>query len=157
MKIIPSKINLLIIILSALVLSTSLYMQYVLQLNPCPLCLMQRMSVILILIFGLIGLFRHKTFQRTILFFTATGFFFAGRQLWLLSLPNDQTPACLPGLDILIQYFAWSDIARVLFLGSGECTESHDSFLGLSLPMWSCVYFAIIAGILLLYHFKNKK
>ena len=54
------------------------------------------------------------------LLFAAAGIYFAARQLLLQSLPEDAVPSCLPGLDVLVKYFPWTDILHALFWGAGE-------------------------------------
>jgi disulfide bond formation protein DsbB len=145
-----------ILILSGFVLLSSYYLQYVVGLEPCPLCLMQRLSVFLIFLFAVIGYFCKKNMKMTLLFFTAAGLFFALRQVWLLHFTSTHVPACLPGLATLIRYFPWQISAHALFWGSTECTEGSWSFLGLSLPSWSALYFLLI-GILLLCQRNQRK
>jgi disulfide bond formation protein DsbB len=70
------------------------------------------------------------------------GLFFAGRQLWIQSLPSEQVPACMPGLDVLIRYFPLQDVLRALLWGTGECGEVAWHWLGLSMPAWSALFFA---------------
>lgn len=88
------------------------------------------------------------------MFFAAAGIYFATRQLWLQALPAEQGASCVPGLDILMRYFPWKDIAKALFLGSAECGEATWQMLGLSMPAWSLLYFI---GILLAAAFLFKK
>ena len=152
-----------IISISLIVIGTSFYLQYLRGMEPCPLCLMQRLCVIFILILGILNLaipklIRNKKIVISQLFFGIIGFYFAARQLWLVSLPHDQIPACVPGLTILIHYFPWKDVAHALFWGSGDCTEITWSWLGISLPMWAAIYFVTIisANIAVLREMRQK-
>lgn len=153
-----------IVSISLVVLGTSFYLQYLRGMEPCPLCLMQRLCVIFILILGIMHLatpkmHKNKAIVMSQLVFAIAGFYFSTRQLWLVSLPHDQIPACVPGLTILIHYFPWKEVANALFWGSGDCTEITWSWLGLSLPMWSTIYFIIViaANGLILRRFKQTK
>lgn len=151
-----------IISISLLVIGTSLYLQYIRNMEPCPLCLMQRLCVVLILAIGMLFLssqrFReNKTWLGIQLFFAIAGLYFALRQLWLLSLPQDQIPACVPGLTILIHYFPWKELANALFWGSGDCTEISWKWLGLSLPIWSTLYFVAVVVTIAALIFRLKK
>jgi len=76
-----------------------------------------------------------------VLFIGLAGVYFASRQIWLQSLPHDAMPACLPAIDVLIRYFPWTDVVSAFLWGSADCTEITWQWLGLSLPMWSVVYF----------------
>lgn len=135
--------------LSLLVLGSSFYLEYSVGLKPCPLCLMQRYLVVLICVTSLLASrWMHKSAVKPVLglqlFLALAGLYFAGRQLWLESLPADQTPACMPSLDVLIHYFPWKDVLKALFLGSGDCGKVEWSLLGLSLAAWSLIYFVVI-------------
>lgn len=138
--------RLLLVFITMSVLMASFYFQYVKNMEPCPLCIMQRVCVMLLLMFGMMSLFcgfakcgRVTSILQIII--GSAGVFFAGRQLWLQSLPADQTPACLPGLDVLINYFPWQDILHALFWGSGDCAEVSWQWLGLTMPAWAAFYF----------------
>ncbi|MFC3908007.1 disulfide bond formation protein B [Legionella dresdenensis] len=140
-----------VFIISLIVLYLSLYFQYVRDLQPCPLCIMQRACVILLVILSIIGIMagqRKATRILTILqlFAGIAGLFFAARQLWLQSLPADQVPACLPGLDVLFKYFPLSDVLHALFWGAGDCAEVDWQWLGVSMPGWAALYFVAMIG-----------
>ena len=69
----------------------------------------------------------------------------SGRHLWLQSLPEDEVPACGPGLDYLMDIFPLSDVIRMVLQGDGSCAEVVWSFMGLSLPGWTLVGFIALA------------
>jgi disulfide bond formation protein DsbB len=134
-------------LLTLIVLFVSFYFQYAQGLVPCPLCIMQRVCVFLLL--GVMGLsFRTLSRARFIslmqIIFSLAGLFFALRQLWLQSLPTSQVPACLPGLDILIRYFPWKTILHTLFWGAGDCAEAPWHLWGISMAGWSAIYFVFM-------------
>lgn len=135
-------------VLTAFVLFFSFYAQLVLGLQPCPLCIMQRICVFVLM--GLMG-FTLSTLKRARIlsllqcFVACAGLFFALRQLWLQSLPPGSTPACMPGLDVLIHYFPWQEVARALLWGSGDCAEATWHFLGISMAGWAALYFIFMA------------
>jgi protein dithiol:quinone oxidoreductase len=135
--------------LSFVVFLASLYFQYVRGLQPCPLCIMQRVSVLIIGVLALRAVFVGfaKSRQRLLIImgiFALLGIYFALRQLWLQSLPADRLPACLPGLDVMMRYFPMKDIFHALFWGAADCAELNWQGLGLSMPAWSLIYFSCI-------------
>src|SRR5690606_23123497 len=65
----------------------------------------------------------------------------AGRHIWLQSLPADQVPACGPGLEYMLNAFPLQDVLAKVFRGSGECAKIDWSFLGLSMPGWTLVWY----------------
>ncbi|KTD71411.1 disulfide bond formation protein B [Legionella tucsonensis] len=130
--------------LTVFVLFASFYFQYVVGLTPCPLCIMQRLCVFLLL--AVLGLsFRTLKKARIISFLqiiiACAGLYFALRQLWLQSLPPGEAPACMPGLDILIRYFPWQTVLKTLFWGTEDCAEVSWHMLGISMPGWCALYF----------------
>lgn len=147
--------------LTLFVLFASFYFQYVVGLNPCPLCMMQRICVFLLL--GVMGI-SFQTLKRAHIisllqfFISCAGLFFALRQLWLQSLPASQAPACMPGLDVLIRYFPWQTVVKTLFWGSGDCAEVSWRMFGISMPGWCAIYFLFMAimGIFLFWHTRSN-
>lgn len=138
-----------LLFLSLMVVSASFYFEYHLQMEPCPLCIMQRVCAILIFMFCLMGIcvstvFRARVISLIQILIAGAGIYFAGRQLWLQSLPPEQTPACMPGLDIMMKYFPWQDVARALFWGAGDCAQLKWQWLGLSMPAWALLYFIFL-------------
>ena len=136
----------LLLLSTILVLGTALYFEHIQGLQPCPLCLMQRLCTFLFGTLCLMGMClstlkraRHVAAAQMIL--TLAGLFFAGRQLWLQSLPVDQTPVCMPGFEALIHYFSWDQVLKALLWGTGECGEVTWRWLGLTMPGWSALYF----------------
>lgn len=134
---------------SIAIVGLSFYLEYGFDLEPCPLCLMQRYLVALI---GLSSFIASRMLEKRSLkpilgiqlFFCLSGGYFAGRQLWLQSLPPDKAPACMPSLDTLIHYFPWQDVLQALFLGSGDCAEDRWQFLGITLAAWSLLFFLCV-------------
>lgn len=85
------------------------------------------------------------------------GLYFAGRQLWLQSLPADQAPACMPDLSVLIHYFPWQDVFHALFWGAADCAEPSASWWGLSMPVWALAYFLVMLFAAVLTHWRLGK
>ena len=139
--------------LTVIILSLSFFLEYLLNLAPCPLCIMQRAAAFLLGACFISALIYNKPAPILIalqLFFAICGLYFALRQLWLMSLPLSEAPACMPGLTVLVHYFPLKDILHTLFWGTGDCTENPWRFLGLSMPAWSALYFCCtIIGIII--------
>lgn len=158
-KITYRKIQSLLALVTVFVLLASFYFQYAVGLQPCPLCLMQRICVFLLL--GLMGLSLGTLKKAHVvsliqIAIAGAGLFFAGRHLWLQSLPAGHAPACMPGLDVLIHYFPWQTTAKALLWGAGDCAETNWTMLGIAMPGWSALYFLfmIITGLFL--YFRTR-
>ncbi|BCA96838.1 disulfide bond formation protein B 1 [Legionella antarctica] len=158
-KITFKKIQLFLVLVTFIVLFASFYFEYFLGLRPCPLCIMQRVCVFLLL--GLMGL-SLGTLKKAHLIcliqvvISCTGLFFSLRQLWLQSLPAGKAPACMPDLDVLIRYFPWQTVARALFWGAGDCAEVTWSMAGISMPGWVALYFLFMALTGLVLYFRTR-
>lgn len=128
----------------------ALYAQHGLGLEPCPLCILQRIAVMAVgLIFLVATLHGPRGAGRWIyavlaLLAAAVGAGIAGRHVWLQSLPPDQVPACGPGLEYMLDAFPLSQALRMVFTGSGECANVDWTFLGLSMPTWTLICFVVL-------------
>lgn len=146
------KLQGLLLIATLFVISVSFYLQYKVGLHPCSLCIMQRICIIFFGAFSVASLFvSANSLRRRIviaeIFVVMAGLFFTTRQIWLQSLPVDQAPACLPGLDVLINYFPWHEVLLALIWGTGSCAEITWKFMGLSIAAWSVIYFLVMLFI----------
>ena len=125
----------------------ALYMQYVMELAPCALCITQRIFVIAIGLVALIACihgperFGIRLYGSTCIVFAIIGGGFSARHLWLQSLPEDLAPACGPSLGYLLETFPFWQALSVLLQGDGNCAETVWNFLGLSIPGWTLVAF----------------
>lgn len=145
----------LLFFLSLGCLLVSFYLQYGLQLIPCPLCLMQRFCAFLIMLTTFIALIRprfstKKSYWMLQCLWIGAGLFFVARQLWLQSLPAEQVPACMPALQVLLAYFPWSTVFKALFWGAASCAEVKFHLWGFSLAAWSGLYFLLSFVLLII-------
>lgn len=138
--------------LCAALLATALYFQHVMGLEPCPLCIFQRMFVIALGVVMLVaaihnpGLLWRRVYGGAVLVLALFGVAVAGRHVWLQHLPPDRVPECGPGLEYMLQSFPLMQAFEMVFRGSGECAEVQWTFVGLSIPEWTLVIFAGIAA-----------
>jgi len=137
-------------------MATAFFFQYVLYLEPCPLCSVQRAIVIILGIIFLSGFLQgpsgwgKRVYGLLLTLASLAGLVVAGRHTWLQHLPEDQVPECGPGLDFWMDNLPAVDVIQKVFQGSGECAEIAWTFLGLSIPEWSLIAFTIF----LLYSLK---
>ncbi len=125
----------------------ALWLQYGMGLEPCPLCVFQRIAVSAIGITFLVAFvhsprnFGAAIYAGLVLVSAGVGAAFAGRQVWLQSLPKDQVPACGMGFSYMMETMPFFDVLKKVFAGSGECAEKGWEFLGLAIPGWTLVFF----------------
>lgn len=128
----------------------ALYLQYVVGLEPCPLCVFQRICVIAMGLVFVVAAIRNPTQPGAAgvallqLLIGGAGIAFAGRQVWLQSLPKDEVPACGMGLNYMLETLPYTDVIRKVFEGSGECAEKGWVLLNVSIAGWTLVFFVAI-------------
>jgi disulfide bond formation protein DsbB len=138
--------------LCAALFATALYFQHVMGLEPCPLCIFQRIVVIALGVVMLVaaihdpGLLWRRLYGGAVLVLALLGVAIAGRHVWLQHLPAEQVPECGPGLEYMLQSFPFMQALEMVFRGSGECAEVQWTFAGLSIPEWTLVIFAGIGA-----------
>ena len=133
-------------------LAFALYLQYVENQEPCPLCILQRVAFIdMMVVFAVAAI--HGPARRGAIVYSALlvvmaamGAGIAGRQVWLQHLPPDKVPACGPGLEYMLERFPLSQALQKILAGSGECAEAGWRFLGLTIAGWSLVWFVILGA-----------
>ncbi len=140
------------------------YTQYVLHLEPCPLCMTQRFFVFLNAFLAFAAIVHNPKMIGsriyTVLGILACigGIFFASRHLHLQGLPPDQVPACGPNsLGFIFQSFPLTEAFSILLQGDGNCAEKVWDFLGLSMPAWVRISFFGLLSLWCIYPFLYKK
>jgi disulfide bond formation protein DsbB len=133
----------------AAMMAYALYAEHVLFLMPCPLCVMQRIAVIVLGIVFLLAFIvgangKGRFFFAFLVSLSALlGAGIAGWHVRLQNLPADEVPSCGAGLDYMLESFPLSDVLKMVFTGSGECAAIDWQFVGLSMPAW--VLIAVLA------------
>jgi disulfide bond formation protein DsbB len=136
------------------------FFQRFLGLEPCPLCILQRVVVISLGMVLLVAAIHgpsgwgNRVYGALIILVAGSGAAVAGRHVWLQSLPADQVPECGPTLDYILEVFPLSKALQLVLRGSGECAKIEWQFLGLSIPGWTLIAFSgfILFGLILLLH-----
>lgn len=128
-----------------------LWLQQGLGLEPCPLCVLDRVAFaiagVVFLLAALHGPGRagRRLYAGVALLPLAFGLAVAGRHVWLQHLPAEQVPACGPSLDYILGNFPLQHALELVLRGSGSCAEVQWRFLGLSIPEWTLALFALLA------------
>ena len=146
------------VILCAGLMLAALYLQHALDLEPCPLCIFQRIFVIALGLVMLVAAIHdpqalgRRVYGGLVLLIAGLGVVVAGRHVWLQHLPADRVPECGPGLEYMLDAFPLSETLALVFRGSGECAEVQWTFLGFSIPEWTLAIFIglVVAGLYLL-------
>lgn len=130
----------------------ALYLQYYAYQDPCPLCLLQRVVYIALMVVFLLGALHGPRRTGAIVYSTLLvlvsliGAGIAGRHVWLQHLPKDKVPECGPGLGYILDRFPLVNALEKIFRGSGECAEAGWRLMGLSIAEWSLVWFILLGA-----------
>ena len=128
------------------------YLQFFRDLEPCPLCILQRVAFITLGVLFLAAAIHNPGRAGSRVYGVLTvlaglaGIVTAARHLWLQNLPPDHVPDCGPGLEYMLEVFPLTETLRMVFTGAGECAEVVWSLLGISVPGWALVWFLILTG-----------
>ena len=150
----PSRrlINLLGFTACAGLLGFGYFLQFYEELEPCPLCIFQRVAILFTGIWFLIAAAHNPASRGGSIFhalvlpvLALSGAAVSARHTWLQSLPPGQMPACGPGLEYMLEAFPFFDTIKTVLRGSGDCGEIVWSFLGLSIPQWTLISFVVLA------------
>jgi len=155
-------INGLLVLASIVGMSFALYLEHVKGLDPCPLCVFQRVGLMAMGISALIAFLHNpaSNLMKRMYALLATlsigwSVGVAARNVWLQTLPPDQVPSCGPGLNYLIDALPLKTVLNEVLTGSGECAAIDWTFLGQSLPVWSLVFFSVLLLICLWQLFRT--
>jgi disulfide bond formation protein DsbB len=130
----------------------ALYVQFHLAIEPCPLCIFQRFAFIgmaLLFVAGAIhnpGSNGRRAYGALVLLAAAIGVGIAAYHLWIQHLPPDPMAGCTPGWNYMVENFPISKALKMAFTGHADCAEVNWTFLGLSMPFWTLVCFAMIGA-----------
>ena len=126
------------------------YLDAVLGLEPCPLCITQR---VFLLGCGLCtlaaachapALTGRRIYALGAAACAGGGAAFAARHVWLQQLPAEQVPACGPGLAYMLENLPVSKTLALLLRGDGQCAEVVWTVWGLSIPQQSLLLFGAL-------------
>jgi len=151
----PRRVLALVSLACLAMLAFGLYLQHVVGLTPCPMCIVQRYAVLLVgLIAGLTALSRRRgvLLGGSVLMVLAAGFgaFTAARQSYLQWYPPEIS-SCGRDFYGMIETFPLQRVIPMIFRGSGDCTKIDWTFFGLSLANWSFLWlsFFTLVGLVL--------
>lgn len=155
-------LNLLIFLATALIIGAALYMEHVMLLEPCGLCITQRIFVVLAGLVCLASAIHNpasngrRNYALGAAAMCVAGSYFAIRQIWLTYLPEDQVPACGPGFSYMLDNFPLMDTLNFLLKGDGNCAEVSWRFLGVfSIPELSLMGFVALFTLCLYQAFRK--
>jgi protein dithiol:quinone oxidoreductase len=118
------------------------YAQSVLGLEPCPLCIFQRVGVAAVAVMFLLAALHHPrgwgagVYGALVALAAIVTIGVAARHTYIQHLPEGSVPVCGASLDYLLGVFPITDVIRKVLSGSGECAKITWTMLTLSMPEW---------------------
>ncbi len=131
------------------------YLEGYLGLNACPLCMTQRVFVVLWGLIALVATIHNPTgvgiriYAGLCALALGLGAAVAGRHVWLQHLPEDQVPACGPSLEYMLDTLPFAETFKLVMMGDGNCAETVWTFLGLSIPEQTLLLFLVLLALAL--------
>ena len=125
------------------------YLQAYVGLEACPLCMSQRVFVVLWGVIALVAAVHNpQTVGRRVYAVLCGAAAWAGaavaaRHVWLQHLPSDLVPACGPSLDYMLENLPFQDTLSIVLAGDGNCAEIDWTFLGFSIPEQTLAVFCV--------------
>jgi len=123
----------------------ALYAQYVLALEPCPLCIFQRAAVITLGVLFLVAALHNpgqrgaRVYAGLQLLAVTVGVLVSSRHIWIQMQPPGSVEACGANLNYLFDILPPFQVIKKVLFGSGECGTIDWRLLGLSMPWWVAI------------------
>ena len=159
----PRKISLIGLLLAIASMAFAIgYLQLTEELEPCPLCILDRTVVIGLGIIFLLALLQNpaQTGSRIYGVITAllsiTGIAICARHIWLQNLPPDQVPECGAGFWYMLDSLPFARFLDTILNGSGECADIKWQLFGLSIPELTMGLFVVFLVISFALFFSNN-
>jgi len=149
-KITPRVWNLFVVACCIALVGFALYNQYVDYLDPCPLCIFQRVMFMAMGAVALLAAIHNprqsgqRIYAWLLVLVASIGASIAGRHIWLQNLPANEVPECGPGLNYMLDNFPLTEVFSTVLRGSGSCAEVIWTFLGMSMPMWTFAWYTAL-------------
>lgn len=144
-------------------LAFGLYLQHVEHLEPCPLCILQRLAFVATGLTVLVAATHNPqgigkaVYAVALTLFAGLGAGIAGRHVWLQNFPPAKSVTCGPDLEYMLDAFPLSKVLPMIFKGSGDCSKIAWSFLGLSIPGWALLWFILFVLVGLAVFFRTLR
>ena len=148
---------------TASMLFAVLYLENILYLDPCPLCILDRVVIIALGIVFLIALLHGprtiftKVYGFLGIVLSSIGIALASRHIWLQNLPKDQVPECGPDLYYMLDTLPLFDVLKKTLTGSGSCAEISWTFANLTIPEQTLILFVFLLILSVIQTLRSRK
>ena len=156
-------LNLAGLLCCAGLLAYAWYVQGVLKVEPCPLCIFQRIGVAATGGFFLLAWLHSpdgwgaRVYGVLLAITSLLTMGVAARHVWIQHLPEDAVPSCGAGLNYLLEEFPLGEVIRKVLTGSGECHQVNWTFLSLAMPTWVLLAATALGALGLYANFSARR
>jgi disulfide bond formation protein DsbB len=146
-------LNALGLLICLALLGYAWYAQMALGLEPCPLCIFQRLGIAACGLLFLLATLQNpratgaRVYGVLLLLSAIATIGVAARHLWIQHLPEGSVPSCGATLQYMLEVFPVTDVIRKVLSGSGECARIDWTLLGLSMPGWVLIAAAALGAL----------
>jgi disulfide bond formation protein DsbB len=147
-------VNLLGFVACVLMLAFALFVEKVMHIEPCPLCMFQRVGVAALGLVFLVAAIHHpaklsdaRVYSALIFLVALFPGYVSARHVYIQSLPPGSVPSCGATLDFMLEVFPLMEVVRKVLTGGGECARIDWQFLGLSMPVWVLIAVIGLAAV----------
>ncbi|MGH1538567.1 MAG: disulfide bond formation protein B [Gammaproteobacteria bacterium] len=152
-----------LLICIASMLFAVLYLERTLYLDPCPLCILDRVVILSLGVLFLIALLHGprtifaKIYGVLCIILCSIGIGLASRHIWLQNLPKDQVPECGPDLYFMLDTLPLFDALKKTLTGSGSCADTSWTFADLTIPEQTLILFVILLVLSVIQTVRSRK
>jgi len=146
----------------AALLAYALYAQIHQGLDPCPLCIFQRIGVVLLGLAFLAAALHHPrargrfAYGAAIVLMALATAAVAARHVYVQSLPPGSLPSCGAPLAVLIRFMPLTQVIRKVLSGGADCMTVNWRFLGLAMPVWVLIWSLVLGAVGVLANFRRE-
>ena len=141
----------------------ALYLQKAYNLEPCPLCIFQRIAFLVLGVLFLIAAFHNpaaagrKVYGVLQFIAAAVGTGIAARHTWIQANPDKVMSECGAGFDYIYETLPFSEFLTWVFKGTGECSAIDWTLVGLTIPQLSFIAFIGLAIYAIVFGFSRPR
>lgn len=151
-------------VLCLALLAYALFEQFKMGLEPCPKCIFQRIAFMGMAVFFFAGAAHgpgrtgRRIYALLVGVCAAVGAVVAVRHVMVQLLPQDpMLSGCGPGLNYLMDAFPVTEAIKRAFMATGDCGEVDWTFLGLTMPAWTLIWYVALAVAALWAGFQRRE
>ena len=138
-------------------IAVALYLQHILEMMPCPLCVIQRYMFLAIGVASLVAAISGKIREGTTLALLAAlgGLYAVGKHLYVLANPGFSCG--IDPMETFLNKIPTAEYLPWLFRADGLCEGATDALMGLAIPQWSAVWFVVLTALLAFVLLRKKR